>query len=452
MTQFVFRRRDIQIWLDELCDHLPVEEIESLATRLNSGDRLETMWEVALLKAIVHETDFAHEAPLENGRKPDFKFTLNVEGQSLDIYGDVTALSDDGIDAQNPVGYFLEEMSKQREKHGLLDMSLDTQFQSNRSEQGLRDKTILSLPPKGEIPNIIRTVVIPILRTWKQGEIFGETREINERGLSMSITRKPDSPYSSAGYAGYQNVGKAEDSPLYKKLKTKKSQLSGVSDDSLNILVICDGGSHVIKPSLQYSPFTVDLEDICSAFLRSSRSLDMILMIAVNTLPPRPFMAGGFDKEIRATFVCQQDDRRKDVMTNAAIEAVIDAANHWVSALPLPIMSPSNAKRRLKDAYGPTLRGGGKMSGNKFHLPSRRVTELLAGISSPEEWSNDYEGTGVNPTSGIARMLLEGRMITSVEVEKRDDADDDWLIITFGEPDAAFSKFKAKAKTNASKA
>lgn len=417
------------------------DEIDKIIERLNHGDRLEAMWEVALLKSIILEPDFEHEAPLENGRRPDFKTSLRVKERSVDLHGDITTLSDEGIDNQNPVLFFMEEFFKQKKKHDLLDMSLSTRFHHNRDKTDIRAKTTLQLPLKGEIPNVIKTLLIPRLKNWKRDGVYGEQIEIDERGLKMSLTRLPDGTYSNAGYAGYQNVGRAKDSPLFKKLKDKKSQLSGIPENAVNILVICDGGSHVIKPSLLYSPFTLNLEEICRDFLRQNSSLDMVAMIAVSTKSPQPFIQPPFDKEVQMTFISQSEGNRRRALSDDVIAAAHAAVERWVRALPKPLSSPSNSRRKLHNPLGPTIRGGWKMSGTTIHIPSRRAIELLAGICSPREWESDYKGTGVNPASRIRRMLFEGRTIQSVHVERRDDADDDWLVVTFSEPDAAFSAF-----------
>ena len=444
MTQFIFKRRDIQKWLDELHGCLSSAEVGALAKRLNSNDRFEAMWEVALLKSICMEKCFKHENPLPNGRCPDFSIQIDDKWGSFDLYGDITTLSDEGIDKQNPINFFIEELHRQKAKAGLLNLNLDWRVNDKKSGKDFLAKRVLLLPLKGEIPKVIKSHIIPILKEWKEGNIVGETRTIDEDGLSMRITRRPDARYSSGGYAGYQNVGKAEDSPLFKKLKSKKSQISGVPEGAANILVICDSDSHVIKPSLLYSPFTVDAHEICQTFLNKNSSMDLIALLAVETLPPQPFGHRLFDKRLRVQLIGQNKERRKEFLTDVRVNAVCDMVSRWVEQLPRPIIAPQNAKSRLKHEYGPTPRGGFNMSGNTVELSSRRVAELLAGIASPENWKHDFEGANPNPNAFFLKNIMEGRMIKSVEVKPMKGEDDDWLVVTFGEPDAAITPFKVK--------
>ena len=443
MSQFIFSRRHIQKWLTLLSAAIPLKDAANLAKRLNTGDRLATMWEVALLHSIAQEKGFEYEKALANGKEPDFKFILDGDDfENIEIYGDITTLSDEGIDKQNPIEFFMEELFRQREKAGLLDMSLSWKVYDYTKEEGFNEKRILLLPAKGNIPRVIKTKIIPLLQKWKTNAIFGVSEKIEGDGLSMTITRQKDGPYSGGGYAGYQNVNKVEDSPLYKKLKSKKTQLSAVPEEALSVLIICDGDSHVIKPSLLHSPFTADADKICGKFLEKSAAFDIILLVAIETTPYRPFNLKS-DKKLSARLYVPSPKKRKKALTEPRIHAVKMRMDNWLRALPRPTLAPQNSRRRLKDNFGPTPMGGYTMSGNTIELSSRRITELLAGIATTDDWKKDFEGSQPNPLSFFIRKRLEGRMITSIEVKSQPDSDDDTLVITYGEPDSAISNFKA---------
>lgn len=84
------------------------------------------------------------------------------------------------------------------------------------------------------------------------------------------------------------------------------------------------------------------------------------------------------------------------------------------------------------------------MSERTVEISSRRVSELLAGICSPKEWKHDFEDRGPNPAQFFLNNIMSGRMIKSVKVKPMEGEDDDWLEITFGNPDPAMSPFVAK--------
>ena len=444
MTQFIFKRRDIQEWLYTFCETISLPQGQHLANRLNRHDRLEAMWEVAFLKSICKEPNFKHEEKLSNGKEPDFCISVNDGEETFSLYGDITTLSDEGIDKKNPVEFFAQELFRLREKAGLHDMVLDWRVHDKKIGDGVRARRKLKLPPKGNIPKVIKDAVMPVLREWHTRKAGVESVEIEHAKLSMTLTHRPDRRYSSSSNAGYQSVSVAEHSPLFKKLKDKKDQLGGIPEHAINVLIICDGDSHILKPMFDRGPFALDAENVCHAFLEKNSSIDTIILVAIETLQPQPFAIQKFDKRIAAKMIVQRKGKRREALTDSKIESVRELAAKWVAALPQPLMSPDNAKRRLKNNQNPTARGGFHMSENTVQISSRRVCELLAGICSPEEWKHDFDGTGPDPTNFFINKIFSNQMITNVEVKAMDSQDDDWLVIRFGDPDAAVAPFKSK--------
>jgi hypothetical protein len=114
--------------------------------------------------------------------------------------------------------------------------------------------------------------------------------------------------------------------------------------------------------------------------------------------------------------------------------------------LPSPARTSFNAahqtRRKIKQGISHGLYGAYEMSGNTVRISSAILRDLLAGNITQEDFFNkmrfrklsDPSNDGVlNP---FARLSAEGRMIESISVEKTEE-DDDWITITFGEPDAA---------------
>src|SRR5690349_1695556 len=104
MTIFVFSRRYLQKQLDALSGTLSDDQREALARRLNTPgeQRLPAMWELVFLSALAAKTQLKHEFKLKTGKRPDFAFTIRTAGSNLDVIGDVTTVSDAGLDEQNP--------------------------------------------------------------------------------------------------------------------------------------------------------------------------------------------------------------------------------------------------------------------------------------------------------------------------------------------------------------
>ena len=106
---------------------------------------------------------------------------------------------------------------------------------------------------------------------------------------------------------------------------------------------------------------------------------------------------------------------------------------------PYPVRSAMNAANSLKSTkphITGSFFGGCTMSGNKIKLSSRTILDLLAGNITYEEFPEAYKNY-------FKRRASEGKLIDEIKIEKApDEEDDDWLIIEFGEPDAAVSPFK----------
>jgi hypothetical protein len=54
-----------------------------------------------MLDALSRVGGLRHEVELSNGRRRDFELTINTEAEDVVVIGDVTAVSDAGLDEQN---------------------------------------------------------------------------------------------------------------------------------------------------------------------------------------------------------------------------------------------------------------------------------------------------------------------------------------------------------------
>jgi hypothetical protein len=96
----IYRKRALQRRLDELRDVLDGEAIDKLAKRLNrtGKDRVAAMWELVVLHGLSKCGRLENEVALTSLRRPDILF----EQSTLGLTADVTAVSDEGLDDDNP--------------------------------------------------------------------------------------------------------------------------------------------------------------------------------------------------------------------------------------------------------------------------------------------------------------------------------------------------------------
>jgi hypothetical protein len=77
------------------------------------------------------------------------------------------------------------------------------------------------------------------------------------------------------------------------------------------------------------------------------------------------------------------------------------------------------------------------MRGNEIRISSRTVLDLLAGNLAYEHFPETYKGF-------FRGMSKEGRLFVTANIEKdTHETDDDWLVLTFGEPDPAVTRFRS---------
>jgi hypothetical protein len=84
---------------------------------------------------------------------------------------------------------------------------------------------------------------------------------------------------------------------------------------------------------------------------------------------------------------------------------------------------------------------------DSIRLSARAVLELLAGEISSEQFMKAHgfvESAGRRGWNPLRALLRRGLLIDSVELEKTDSADDDWLVFRLRGPDAAVAPFCVK--------
>ena len=403
------------------------------------------MWEALVLAEAAKENNFRHELPLINGRQPDFAFELEASGQNFEVYSDIGTVSDSGREAENPAHLFLKLLDKRKVKSGLSEMILDVRIGNERMPFSKGGRARLHLSSEDRMASIIKRQIIPRLRYWKEENLFPtEVFEYNE--FSVTITRKPNNSNASAGWAGFTATSQPEDTALFKALKAKRDQLSASPDDSCRVIIMADGGNQLLTNDLSKGPFSVTTDDVCLHFLRKHRSIDAILILAIESRPPQFLGPLGFQYSIVPKFYAQYEERRRPSFTPKKLDAVRACLGRWIIGLPKPVKSALSVLWSEQREQEDTFIGGYVVSGNVVKVPARRAIEMLAGIRTPEEWRDEFGGDKSLPTQAILNHIMEGRKIIKSSIEPIEDVDGEWLVLEFGEVDPSFASFEASLR------
>ncbi len=435
----IYERRALQRRLNELRGVIDDALVDGLARRLNRAgrDRVAAMWETVVLHALSKCGTLENEAELASGRRPDIK----VATPYLQVTADVTAVSDEGLDNENPYHELGELVGRAKDKMGLPLGGLDIRVRSRHEKTKRGTRTVLLLPPRGKLQSFVNGTIVPQLR--KQIE-SGETVlrvEIDDEDVGIDITIDPrKAPYSSYSFAAY-DVPKIKDrNPLYGALKAKADQLRGA--DGLTGVIVGDGDCTALA-SRSGSWDEVSADQIIDEFFRQYSSVDFVLLLSV-----REIQQSG-----RAPVPpVRQNAARLRVRDDSAAANQLDTLfRSMMEHLPKPGRSPVNgALRAREDDYDLGHHGGYSMSRSKVRIGLREFTEILAGLRTLEDNGAKYvEAARKLPREPsrvqgyILRNLMEGRLPSSIDVVKTgEDDSDDWVEMNFDDFDPAIAPLR----------
>lgn len=435
----IFQRRALQRRLDELRAVLDSETVDGLAARLNRAgrDRLAAMWEVVVLHGLSRCGALRSEVALASGRRPDIHF----EQGEYSFTGDVTTVSDEGLDRDNPFQELSDLIESVKSKLDLPIGGLDLQVRSKVEHTKRGRRSTLRIPPRKSLAEFVRTEIAPRIREQAKAGTYPIRIEIDNSQASFDITIDPtNSPYSSGGYPPYSKPSIKDRNPLYSALRSKAEQLRGA--EGLTGIIVGDGGCDSISGS-RANWEAVSTGQIVSELFRQYTSIDFVLVLSVDetrggwALRDATYAIGAY------LFVRDGSDARP------ALESTFNA---MLQHFPNPTMTPVNgAHRAREDGYGLGFHGGYSMSvSTVIRLGLREFTEIFAGIRTLRDQEAKYREAKLldaEATSHIESTVLynlrQGRLPESIEIIKGgEDENDDWVEIRFGKIDPAISPLR----------
>lgn len=435
----IYPRRALQRRLNELRDVLAGDSVDKLAARLNhpGKGRIAAMWEVVVLHGLSKCGTLHNEVALASGRRPDIGF----EQGALRFTGDVTTVSDEGLDKDNPYSELSDLIEIAKRKLGLPIGGLNLAIRAKRIQTKKGTRVTLMLPPREKLQEFISQTIIPQLRKQIDAGMPVLHLAIDDDGIGLDITIDPaKSPYSSGRFAAY-DVPKIKDrNPLYNALKGKADQLRGA--DGLTGVIVGDGDC-VTLSRRSSNLDDISANRIIAEFLRQFTSVDFVLLLTVREIRsgwgPIPPPVRLNDARLYVRDGCD---------ARPALETLFGA---MVEHFPKPAMMPVNGALRAREAgYDLGHHGGYQMSGSKVRIGLREFTEIFAGLRSLQDnGAKNVEATRKCPQelnqlqATIMRNLREGRLPASIEIIKTDENDnDDWVEIRFGEIDPAIAPLR----------
>jgi hypothetical protein len=436
----IFRRRALQNRLDELRGVLGGEVVDKLVNRLNrpGKHRVATMWELVVLHGLSKCGLLQNEVVLASLRRPDILFKQGA----LRLTADVTSVSDEGLDNDNPYRELSQLIEVAKAKLKLPIGGLDLRIRAKHQSTSGGNRTVLLLPPRAKLQEFVSQLIMPQLREQMAAGAFPLHIAINDDEVGLDITVDPtQSPYSSIGFAAYDEPKIKDRNPLYNALRAKAKQLRGA--EGVTGIIVGDGDCVALSDrSSNWSE--VSTEQIVAEFFRQFSSIDFVLLLSVregrhgwSTYPPPVRLNDA------RLFVREGCDARSEL--NTLFQAMI---KHF----PRPAMMPINgALRAREEGYDLGHHGGFSMTGSgAVRLGLREFTEIFAGLRTLQDnGAKNVEAARKLPQEPnqlqnvVLRNLKDGRLPASIEIIKTgEDDNDDWVEIRFGEIDPAIAPFR----------
>lgn len=433
----IFSRRDIQVCLDIVRENISSAAAEDLARRLNipGKDRISAMWEVVILSALSKVGVVENEKLQANGKRPDVSY---VGKNGFEFLADITCVSDDGLDRDNPINLFENEFNLAMKRLGMPLGGYSIRVEAERKVTARGVKTLLKLPERSQIPAFVKDRVEAPIRKQIEDNGVASGITIDAEGVFIEIefdSRK--SPFAFVSHPSYDIPSILDRNPLYSAIRGKaKEQLKGLS--GIKGIIVCDGDCSAMRSKDAFG--VENAYKICNEFFRQHESIDFIFLIAVQER-----RVGSYVEHLpNEIYIKYMQASRNGFQGAAEIAEIFEGASRFV---PTPKRTAVNgvSLSNLKD-YGVGYKGGFRMGSGKVRLSSRVIMDVLSGRRSVEDFNKDFNRGSAFDNSFLMMpnpfemMLQDGKLPISITVEKGDE--DDWLEFEFGGADAAISPFR----------
>jgi len=444
MQTHLFSRRDTQAAIDRLAGIVTDRDLQVMVDDLNrpGRQRLTKIWEVVLLDALANVSPIRHEQPLADRRKPDFAFGIAVSGLQVEVVGDITCVSDVGLDKENPVEHFSGELSRVARNMGVDPNKLYTSVHGQTQGEYRDAKMVLSLPSKGETTAFIKKYISSFLRGVAKDKENPASINLSFDSIGIAVAYNPSQLASGMHHPSYDVAYSIDRNPLAAALKDKADQLRKAPEESIRLVIVCDGDCATLRQSGGMGThFTA--KAIVEDFLRKTSTVDAVLVLPIKET------GHGENKQLSVDclFRMRPSGRTRPALDLDTRQALMERLQASLDVLPKPVMSAPNARHRINKtdlAFGPHI--GYWSGGNRLKVSSRQLLEALAGLPSHGAHRLGTPADAPLPPAAWQEFffshLRQGHMITRVTVIPGGDTDDDTLEFEFGPADPAISPFR----------
>jgi len=401
----------------------------------NNRDSIEAEWELLVLTALASMGHVEHEPDLGGAARLDVRF----HSSTLSFVADVTVLSDDTYNAENPVDAVARLLARVADQLRQEGINGGFYFSVDAKRANLREgnyKTRLILPQEH---NQKRLIIDAAFEAYLQA-IRHDPNKIHHHLVkneetSISIEFKPgNAGVQSFSYPAYNLAHDPVHNVVHRALKKKADQLKRAGTPKpgeLAGVLLCDGGCGMLRAMPSVGVISLDV--IIRSFLRKSHTVDWVCVVDV-------FQSTSFGNEKAPRF----DARVWSVRHPAIVAGLAKVVKDGLSTLPSPVYNAVNTLNHYIWA-GDMQRRWGKfkrnytMTHNSVEFSLRAVVDYLSGRIGRDEFEQLAHQDWVER---LRNWLDEGRGVANTSINRTPDTDDDGLVITLSDHDAASAPFR----------
>ncbi|MBB4041635.1 hypothetical protein GGR34_003313 [Microvirga flocculans] len=448
----IFSRRTLQTFLNELAPRLDDEARKKILSSLNgrkASVALGFEWELIVLTLLNRIGSVRYEPDLGASRRPDVLFSSDDE-QPIHFLADITTVTDEGLEEDNPVLKFSAFLREKASKLGIPGgFNYDV-----RGQRDAAGKMRLMLP-RERFREFLESRVTPELKRIQREKPETHRFDIEEPpDVSFSIGYDAREKFWSGHYPSYVAASSADQNSVFSALKKKARQLKESIQDSSDPaeasapplgIVLCDGNCRLLQLDASGQ---ISLPRVIGRFFEQTTSISFVLAL---TFPPVRLDMFGAHQDHMILGTLYSNPRARAPIDH---DHMLDLLNRGLGTLPQPIATPAAAlgwmERRPNPYAGKpfsNVRYGVQsiMGGvNNVKISARLVLDLLAGEITAAELA---EKTGQpNDPDWLKNPFLHavkaGQLIKDIKVSRDEHNDDDWLEIEFVSGDPAVSRFR----------
>ena len=447
----IFSRRTLQRLIEENDAFLSKAQTRKFVQHLNGVSTELTLayeWEVVLLNALSKVGKVMYERNFGGSKRVDIYFET-LENSNNNFVADITAVSDKGLNANNPYDSLRSRLNEIVKKSGLRANSFNLQVGRHAGSiyKG-GGKVKLKIPGSSRFAKVIFNESFQtFIREIIQNPNISHSHAIKTAEADVIVSYNPNQKFALGEHPSYTVVNSLTENTIYQALDRKISQLKGSNFQGPHGIILCDGGCNFFN-SRPTAGLSYSIDEVIKHFcIHNEDIIDFVLTVSVGRkeqsfpIPPQniPYVP------LIKLYIGRKLDQI-GFNTQRFLK-------HIKKSFPRPESDPSNALNFLKGEkpnLGRSKWGGMELRdekmGFKVKVSGRAILELLAGEVDQKTFyeHHGFVPSGLHPGQPLnpfKTALSKGYLIRGVSLNKSVPDDDDWIEFELNGPDPAISPF-----------